>query len=175
MFLDEFFFFAIWMKVYLTEAGHADGDGAQPHDDVLEALRGLVDTLGERRKSARSQAPAAQLCGAADVIITFPREANIENRQIDRALAGTGIAQNWKTEKTMIVSRCPTAQSVHLGLRGVQKAKDFVVYLGSRLAWNLSFAHEKGARINAASSGLCRWAACGCFQVQCNHFKAVVR
>ena len=119
---------------------------------TLRIARGWEPSSSCREPRHRSAAVRV-----ADEIITFLREAKIENRQIDRAMAGTGFKQNLKKEDDVIVTRGPGARSVHLGLSKVAKAADFagvpktvIKYLGSRLAWNLSFAHERGARIAAA-------------------------
>ena len=48
-------------------------------------------------------------------------EAKIENRQVDKAMTGTGIVQNLKMEETVIVTGGTRARAVHLALREVAK------------------------------------------------------
>ena len=57
-----------WREFGMAEAGHADGDSAQAHDGVSEALLGIIDTLiqehpQERMRWGRSATP--QQCSCA--------------------------------------------------------------------------------------------------------------
>ena len=85
--------------------------------------------------SCEEPRPSSAAVPVADEIITFLREAKIENRQIDRAMSSMGFEEN------VIVASCPGARS----------AQGLCTWVwGSWLAWNLSFAHERGATIAAA-------------------------
>ena len=77
-------------------------------------------------------------------MLTIPAEAALENEQIDKTMAATGIALNLKKEENVVVARGGGSTSVQSGLGQaaspdllVGDSKTTVRYLCGRSTWNV--------------------------------------